>query len=128
MKRFLLDTHIFLWWLTNDSKIPKEVAEEIANPVNEVYVSAASCWEISIKKTLGKLQTPDYIAGIVEEKGFLPLPIGLFHSDQVGQLPFINQHKDPFDRMLIAQAQAEGLTIITHDEQFASYGIRILKI
>lgn len=128
MKQLLLDTHVFLWWLINDPKIPQEVINEIANPENEVYVSAASCWEISIKKKLGKLQAPGDLHEIVEKKGFIPLPISLFHGDRAGELPYINEHKDPFDRMLIAQAQVEGFTIVTHDKKFHFYGIKILKI
>lgn len=125
MKRLLLDTHIFLWWLNNDPKI-LNIAKHIATPVNEVYISAATIWEISIKKALGKLKAPDNMDQIVEEKGFEKLPIKLLHGEKAGQLPIFNNHKDPFDRMLIAQAQSEGLTLITNDTKFRPYEVSIL--
>ena len=93
-------------------------------PRNEVYVSAASTWEIAIKRAIGKLQAPDDMDTIVEEEGMLKLPISLFHGDQAGMLPDI--HKDPFDRMLVAQAQAEGLVIVTADSVFKQYNIRLM--
>ncbi len=124
MKRILLDSHAFLWWLENNPKLGAEAKDVIADNRNEVYVSAATSWEISIKKAIGKLKAPDDMDSIVESEGFSKLPISLFHGDQAGALP--NHHKDPFDRMLIAQAQAEGLTIITSDEKFPPYGVRLL--
>jgi len=96
----------------------------IADPLNQVYVSAATTWEISIKKTLGKLDAPDDLERIVEEEYFIKLPISLYHGEMAGRLP--SHHPDPFDRMLIAQAQAEGLTIVTGDKRFARYGVKIL--
>ncbi|MBV1790676.1 type II toxin-antitoxin system VapC family toxin [Marinobacterium sp. D7] len=124
MKRLLLDTHVLLWWLSDDAVLGTKAKEVIANPQNQVYVSAASTWEISIKRSLGKLQTPDDMSSIIEEEGFLPLPVSLYHGDQAGQLPDL--HKDPFDRMLIAQAQAEGLIIVTHDEAVTQYPVRTM--
>ena len=93
-------------------------------PRNEVYVSAVTTWEIAIKRAIGKLEAPDDMDSIVEEEGMQKLPISLFHGDQAGALPAI--HKDPFDRMLIAQAQAEGLLIVTADSAFEQYNIRVL--
>ena len=126
MKRLLLDTHVFLWWLS--SKHYQLLGEATRNAImskrNEVYISAASGWEISIKKTLRKLKAPDDIDSIVESEGFSRLPITLFHGEQAGQLPA--HHNDPFDRMLIAQAQAEGLTIVTNDSKFPVYGIQLM--
>mgnify|MGYP001567440803 CR=1 FL=1 len=92
---------------------------------NEVYIGAATTWEISIKKALGKLHTPDDMETIVEEERFLKLPISLYHGQIAGMLPPL--HRDPFDRMLIAQAQAEGLTIVTSDGNFLNYGIRVMN-
>ena len=126
MKKLLLDTHVFLWWLSNAPHLPQVVVQEIANPENKVYVSAVTSWEISIKKALGKLKAPTRIESIVEEKGFDPLPITIGHGEQVAQLPDFPQHKDPFDRMLIAQAQVEGLMIVTHDQQFRHYAVNLL--
>ena len=124
MKRLLLDTHVLLWWLSDDAQLGEETRRAISNPRNQVYVSAASTWEISIKKTIGKLSAPDDMDAIVEDEGFDKLPITLFHGEQAGLLP--EHHKDPFDRMLIAQAQAEGLIIVTNDEKIARYNIRTM--
>jgi len=124
VKRLLLDTHALLWWLSDDAQLGEETRRAISNPRNQVYVSAASTWEISIKKTIGKLSSPDDMDAIVEDEGFDKLPITLFHGEQAGLLP--EHHKDPFDRMLIAQAQAEGLVIITNDKKIARYNIRTM--
>ena len=124
MKRLLLDTHTLLWWLADSPSLGSRAKEAIMEPRNEVYVSAASTWEIAIKRAIGKLQAPDDMDTIVEEEGMLKLPISLFHGDQAGMLPDI--HKDPFDRMLVAQAQAEGLVIVTADSVFKQYNIRLM--
>ena len=124
MKRLLLDTHVLLWWLSDDPQLGESSRQTIINPRNQVYVSAASTWEISIKKSIGKLTAPDDMDAIVESEGFEKLPITLFHGDQAGSLPEL--HKDPFDRMLIAQAQSEGLVIVTNDEKITQYNIRIM--
>ena len=125
MKRLLLDTHVLLWWLSDDPRLGQAARQAIANPKNQVYVSAASTWEISIKQSLGKLSAPDDMDGIVDEAGFDKLPITLFHGDQAGVLP--KHHRDPFDRMLVVQAQSEGLVVVTNDEKIARYGIRVLN-
>ncbi|MCJ8314997.1 MAG: type II toxin-antitoxin system VapC family toxin [Saccharospirillaceae bacterium] len=124
MTKLLLDTHVFIWWISGNELLGENAREMIANPVNEVYVSAATVWEMSIKKQLGKLEAPDDIEQVVTQSGFLPLPISMFHAQQAGTLP--THHKDPFDRMLIAQAQADGLVVVTKDEFFPHYGIRLL--
>ncbi len=121
MKRYLLDTHVFLWWLSGDSSLGPRSREVISNGMNDVYVSAATTWEISIKKALGKLKSPDDMDAIVEEERFLKLPISLYHGQIAGALP--SYHRDPFDRMLIAQAQAEGLILVTSDKMFAKYEV-----
>ena len=124
MKRLLLDTHVLLWWLSDDSRLGEASRQEISNPRNQVYVSAASTWEISIKKSTGKLVAPEDLDAIVECEGFDKLPITLFHGDQAGLLP--EHHKDPFDRMLVAQAQSDGLVIVTNDEKITQYNIRTM--
>ena len=124
MKRLLLDTHVLLWWLSDDPQLGASSRQAIANPRNTVYVSAANAWEISIKKSTGKLTAPDDMDAIVESEGFEKLPVTLFHGDQAGSLPEL--HKDPFDRMLIAQAQSEGLVIVTNDEKIIQYKIRTM--
>ena len=124
MKRLLLDTHVLLWWLSDDPQLGESSRQTIINPRNQVYISAASTWEISIKKSIGQLTAPDDMDAIVESEGFEKLPITLFHGDQAGSLPEL--HKDPFDRMLIAQAQSEGLVIVTNDEKITQYKIRTM--
>ncbi len=115
--RLLLDTHSLLWWLA-DEGLTTQARDAIADPANVVVVSAASAWEISRKKALGKLAAPDDLGG------FLPLPISIAHGVAAGQLA--RHHEDPFDRMLIAQAYAEGLTIVTRDKRFSEYGVALL--
>jgi PIN domain nuclease of toxin-antitoxin system len=124
LKRLLLDTHVLLWWLSDDAQLGQSTRQAIADPRNDVYISAASTWEISIKKSLGKLSAPDDMDSIIDDEGFDKLPISLFHGDQAGMLP--GHHKDPFDRMLVAQAQSEGLVIVTNDEKITRYGIRVM--
>ncbi len=121
MNRFLLDTHTLLWWLMNSEKIGKKAKEAISDPDHQVYISAASIWEITIKKSIGKLEAPDNMTNIVIKKGFLQLPITLFHGESIRNLPKI--HKDPFDRMLIIQAQQENLVIITNDSIIPQYKV-----
>jgi PIN domain nuclease of toxin-antitoxin system len=122
--RLLLDTHALLWWLA-DEGLTDQARDAIADPANLVMVSAASAWEISIKKALGKLSAPDDLELQVDESGFAPLPISIGHGIAAGQLR--RHHEDPFDRMLIAQAHAEGLTIVTHDRRFADYQVATLQ-
>jgi PIN domain nuclease of toxin-antitoxin system len=122
--RYLLDTHALLWWLA-DEGLTDQAKDAIADPANLVMVSAASAWEISIKKALGKLIAPDDIERQVEEGGFTPLAISIRHGLAAGQLP--RHHDDPFDRMLIAQAFAEGLTVVTHDKRFSEYDVPTLS-
>lgn len=125
MRRLLLDTHTFLWWLKDDPGLGPKAKEAIGDERNAVFVSAASGWEMAIKKTLGKLEAPDNLEAIVEDEGFSHLPITFFHAEQAGALP--PHHKDPVDRMLVAQAQAEGLVIVTDDLLIPGYGIRVMK-
>ena len=124
MKRLLLDTHTLLWWLADHRALGKASKALIAANDSVVFVSAASIWEIAIKKALGKLSAPGNFDSILEDGGFDTLPVEVFHAEQAGSLPA--HHRDPFDRMLVAQAQAEGLTIVTADPQLAAYGVRVL--
>jgi len=124
MKRILLDTHALIWWMCGDKKLGHDAKEQIATVENTIYVSAATVWEMSIKQQMGKLTVPDDIESLIEELGFNALPISLFHDQQAGRLPM--HHRDSFDRMLIAQAQAEGLQILTKDEYFPDYSVRLI--
>jgi PIN domain nuclease of toxin-antitoxin system len=121
--RLLLDTHVLLWWLA-DEGLSSQVRDTIADPANLAVVSAASAWEISIKKALGKLTAPDDLEHQVQAGGFLALPISIAHGIAAGQLA--RHPEDPFDRMLIAQAFVEGLTIVTCDKRFNDYGVALL--
>lgn len=124
MRRILLDTHVLLWWLADDPVLGAAAREAIAEPRNDVLVSAASIWEIGIKHSKGMLEVPDDLEALVEDAGLGKLPISLFHAQQAGTLPDI--HRDPFDRMLVAQAQAEGLELLTADGTIPRYGIRVI--
>ena len=118
--RLLLDTHILLWWLADDGKLSKTARAIIANPDNDVLVSSASLWEISIKEALGRLKVDlDDLEKAIPRNGFRTLPIGFRHALTTGRLPAI--HRDPFDRMLIAQASVEELRVVSHDRVFERY-------
>lgn len=123
--KLLLDSHAFLWWLAEDPKLGAGARKAVADPSSTVHISAATVWELSIKAALGKLDLDD--ADLVEEieaNGFIELPMTARHSQAAATLP--RHHDDPFDRMLIAQAQVEGLTIVTRDLAFRAYGITIV--
>ncbi|HET9210386.1 MAG TPA: type II toxin-antitoxin system VapC family toxin [Thermoanaerobaculia bacterium] len=124
--KLLLDSHAFLWWLAEDQKLSPEAREAVADPSSIVHVSAASIWELAIKAALGKLdlQGADLVEEIAEND-FVELPMTARHSSVAANLP--RHHQDPFDRMLIAQAQIEGLTVITRDPAFRDYGVVILS-
>ena len=124
MKRILIDTHVLLWWLNGSSQLGKRTIAMLCDEANKIFVSAASCWEISIKQQKGLLHFPRDIDAIIDSTGFIELPITIFHGQQAGRLP--DHHKDPFDRMLIAQAQSEGLDLMTCDSAFPAYGIRLI--
>lgn len=117
--RVLLDTHLLLWALSQPSKLSPATRKQIV--AAEVYVSAASIWEVSIKSALGKLaaKATDVLAGI-EPAGFILLPISGEHAAKVAELPML--HKDPFDRMLVAQASVEPMLLLTNDETLRGYG------
>jgi PIN domain nuclease of toxin-antitoxin system len=123
--RLILDTHALLWWLDGDRRLPPRVRALIGDAANEVLVSAASVWEITTKARLGKLPRAADVAvdvpGCIESQGFVPLPITVHHAQRAGALA--GPHRDPFDRMLIVQAQAEGVPIASNETIFEDYGI-----
>jgi PIN domain nuclease of toxin-antitoxin system len=121
--RLLLDTNALLWWLA-DEGLAAQARDAIADPENLVVVSAVSAWEISIKKALGKLAAPDDLEHQVQVGGFTPLPITIAHGVAAGKLA--RHHDDPFDRMLIAQALAERLTVVTRGKRFSDYSVTLL--
>lgn len=120
----LLDTHVLLWWLADDSSLQSAARDAIRDESNIVHVSAATAWEISIKKALGKLDAPDDLANALEVNNFRSLEITVAHATKAGALP--RHHDDPFDRLLIAQAQTEQLTLVTHDAKFRAYEISVI--
>ncbi len=123
--RLLLDSHAFLWWLEESPKLSSGARQAVADPSSTVHVSAATVWELSIKAALGKLDLDG--ADLVEElaeNDFVELPMTARHSVAAAALP--RHHDDPFDRMLIAQAQVEGLTVVTRDPAFRAYGVAIV--
>ena len=124
--RLLLDTHALLWWLSDDPALPQSVRRVIARKTNSIVVSAASAWEIATKVRLGKLDSAtelahDFTAYLARES-FESLSVSVEHGMRAGLLP--GPHQDPFDRMLIAQAQAEKLPIVSNEKAFDNYGIR----
>ncbi|QUS62546.1 type II toxin-antitoxin system VapC family toxin (plasmid) [Synechocystis sp. PCC 7339] len=121
--KLLLDTHILLWWLGNDRRLTPNERAVITNPEYFVFVSAASIWEMSIKKSLGKLSTPDNLLAVLKANNFRVLDITAEHSLAIANLP--EYHKDPFDRMLIVQAQTEELTLISQDSKFSQYDVTL---
>ncbi len=121
--KLLLDTHVFLWWRTDDPHLGAQAREAIAR-ADLVYVSAASVWEAAIKASLGKLRLPESMAKGVADSGFDPLPIGFDHAELAAALP--PHHADRFDRMLVAQAVAEDLLLVSHDRRLEPYDAPIL--
>jgi PIN domain nuclease of toxin-antitoxin system len=119
----LLDTHVFLWWRAASPRLAPDARDAIA-AADVVFVSAASAWEAAIKQALGRLRLPDRFAAGVEESGFEQLVVTFDHAERAGTLP--PHHADPFDRMLVAQALAEGLTLVTHDRRLEPYEADIL--
>lgn len=126
--RVLLDTHALIWWLFDDPQLPPAAHEAIKNPRHEILVSPVSAWEIATKHRLGKLpeagDLPERFEHYVTAARFRELPVLISHALAAGRLP--GPHKDPFDRMLIAQAQAERIGIVTGDAVFADYGARVI--
>ena len=125
---FLLDTHALIWWGAGNTRMPVPVREAIGDDSEDVFVSAASAWEISVKHALGKLPEADLfardISGELKNHGFQELSVTVAHAERAGRLPL--HHRDPFDRMLISQAQAEGLVLISNEWLFDRYGVERL--
>lgn len=117
----LLDTHVLLWWLDEPRLLSEAARKAIADGKNPVYVSAAVVWEISIKRSLGKLDAPDDLEAAITANRFLPLPVTIPHALAVAGLPSL--HRDPFDRLLIAQAKHEGFKLVSRDPHIPAYGV-----
>jgi PIN domain nuclease of toxin-antitoxin system len=124
----LLDTHALLWWLLGDTALSASARDAIDDTRNDVFVSAASAWEIATKVRIGKLPAAAVIAAdlaaTVEAQGFVPLPVSFAHGQVAGALP--GPHRDPFDRMLVAQAMADEMVLVSNEQRFDAYGVRRL--
>ena len=121
----LLDTHALLWWLGADPTLSEAAKAAIASPANTVFVSAAVVWEIRIKQAIGKLEVPASFQQVLADQPFEGLPVTLDHAHALADLPMI--HRDPFDRLLVAQAQLERLTIVTRDAFISEYGVPTIE-
>ncbi|WP_053649114.1 MULTISPECIES: type II toxin-antitoxin system VapC family toxin [unclassified Streptomyces] len=121
--KLLLDTHVVLWWLNGD--LPDETRDLLARE-RWVYMSAVTPWELSVKQATGKLDAPADVAERARDTQFLALPVVAEHGIRAGQLP--PHHRDPFDRILIAQAQTEGLTLVTRDKHIPRYDVPVLTV
>jgi len=121
--RLLLDTHVLIWW-DEGRRLSAQARRAIAE-AEEVFVSAASAWEVAIKVGLGRLRPTRTVEDAVEESGFAELPVTFQHASRVASLP--PHHRDPFDRLLAAQAEVEGLTLVTRDPAFEPYEIDLLR-
>lgn len=121
----LLDSHIVLWWLSDDERLTHK-ARRLVERADEVFVSAATTWELAVKASLGKLRMPEGFLEVVEAQGFSHLPITPVHAMAVQNLPW--HHRDPFDRILLAQAIVEGLRLLSVDEALTSYGTFVIGL
>ena len=128
--KFLLDTHVWLWMIADRERFSAEVAALLENSENDLLLSAASSWEIAIKHSLGKLTLPApparYVPEQIVKTGVTPLPVEHSHALRVAELAL--HHRDPFDRLLVAQAELEGATLLTADAHFSPYGIPIKAV
>ena len=125
--RLLLDTHALLWWLFGSESLSSKARQALERETNTVFVSAAVAWEIAIKRRTGKLLLPEQftdLEAVVELEGFSQLPVSMAHALAAGGLP--GPHRDPFDRMLIAQAIAENMSLVSNEQRFDAYGVKRL--
>ena len=121
--KLLLDTHVVLWWLDDSAELSDEI-KDLLDTQPSVFVSAVSPWEIAVKQSTGRLPGPADLAERVRDSQFSSLPITAGHGVHAGRLP--QHHKDPFDRMLVAQAQIEGMTLVTRDSWIPKYDVRVM--
>lgn len=122
--RILLDTHFLLWWLADDALLGDRAREVISTPENLIFFSAASIWELRIKEGIGKLDLPDDFTEVLDGQAFEPLAVNTAHAHALLGLPL--HHRDPFDRMLVAQARVEKLTLLTRDPVIGQYDVATL--
>jgi PIN domain nuclease of toxin-antitoxin system len=125
VSRLLVDTRALLWWLDDAPDLSEPARAAISDPANAPLVSTASLWEIAIKRALGKLTAPPELPGEIVDAGFGWLPVDVEHAWAAGGLP--PHHRDPFDRLIVAQALEEQIPVITRDPRFAAYGVRVIS-
>ncbi|WP_327306377.1 type II toxin-antitoxin system VapC family toxin [Streptomyces sp. NBC_01298] len=123
--KLLADTHVIVWWLTDSPQLSDEV-KHLLDTERLVHVSAVTPWELSVKQALGKLDGPEDLPEQARDCQLRPLPITALHGIRAGQLPL--HHRDPFDRILIAQAQTEGLTLVTRDKHIPLYDVPVMSV
>ena len=124
--RVLIDTHVFLWWDRQLRRLSHPLQTAIADEANDIFVSAASVWELAIKRASGKIRFDQPIVETVSELGFEILPVNGLHAEHAGALP--GHHNDPFDRLIVAQASLEGMILGTQDQQMRPYGVAMLGL
>lgn len=128
MMAYLLDTHIFLWWIADDPRLPPSLRDLLADPGNTLFFSAASAWEMAIKAQIGKLEVEGdpatFLAKHLQANAMNTMPVQISHAVQVFNLPL--HHRDPFDRLLIAQSQVEGLPILSTDPLIRLYDVEVV--
>lgn len=122
--RLLLDTHAALWWLSDDERFGAAAATQLEDPTNRVLLSAVVVWEVALKRSLGKLHAPRDLADTLLGAGAQPLPVNLEHAAAVEELPW--RHRDPFDRLLVAQAHVEGAALVSPDDALRAYGVTVV--
>lgn len=125
MKSLLLDTHVLLWALADPGRLAPEARAEIESPDSNVFVSAASGWEIAIKRALGKLEAPNDLEDQLRQKRFTELPVHLRHVAALERLPAL--HRDPFDRILVAQSVCDDIILVSHDQHVLAYPVKALR-
>jgi PIN domain nuclease of toxin-antitoxin system len=122
--KLLLDTHAALWWLSDDDRIGEQVSRALTDDTNQVLISAVVVWEVAIKRSLGKLEAPEDLAPTLLAAGAQPLPVTIDHAAALEKLPW--HHRDPFDRLLVAQALTEEVAIVSRDAPLSDYGVTIV--
>ncbi len=126
--RLLLDTHVWIWWLTDPDRLSHPAGRALRDPDSQLFLSPASTWELMVKSTAGRITVSESVEALVEEaiaaSGVQPLPIEHRHALQLRQLPA--HHRDPFDRMLVAQARSDSLILVTGDQQLTAYEVETL--
>ncbi len=121
--KLLIDTHAALWLLDEDKRLSPSADQMLTDPANDVLLSAAVVWEVAIKQSLGKLDVPEGFSALLIDAGATPLPVSIEHARAVGSLPW--HHRDPFDRLLVAQASLESAVVVSSDDRLRAYDVEV---